>query len=921
MKALVRSVLHRIASPDPLARWKGTREALGRVGDPDPEKAVDALLRAAEHPDLRASRTAWIPALLESARPGFGASALHELATRYRQTRHRALDPARLPTLPRVLACSDFLARVLLRHPHWAEELAGDPPGAPSGTPPEADWTSIRIAKYRGLLRIAARDLAGRPFAASLRELADLADGCLRAALACAERETGVEAPVLLALGKLGGRELNFSSDVDLLFVYETRPGMDELARNAEVTRLVQLFKRRLEVASEDGFGYRVDLDLRPEGRQGVLVNSIEAALSYYESFGEEWERQMLLRLRHVAGPNHGAALFTQQLDPFVYRRAIDPGAIERVREMKHRIERERRSSGRDLENDLKEGPGGIRDVEFLVQALQLFHGGRHRTLRGGSIVELLPKLSELALLPARSAAALREAYLWLRRAEHCVQMVEERQTHRFPHDQHAQLALARRMGYREADASQARERLLRDRERVRAGVRESFDSLVLASGGEQVLRRRVQIELEGTPLAARFERSAAPFLEARSADDAIHELAGPALHGMARVLASQPDAARYLSHRPTLLERLVRIGPETLEQRAHELERAPAVSLGSDLELFLDRMRLIRWDETYLAACVDLAALVPFEPVSRFHSILAETCLRWALEAALKAAEPQSPVSVLGMGRLAGRELTYFSDLDLIFLYPDRRGEAARAARVAQRVIHYLSTPTGAGIAYTVDSRLRPSGRQGTLVSSFEAFARYQRERAAPWEHLALMRARAVAGEVEAAQHLLRDVRETVRRGRSGAPWAAIAEIRERVERERGSESGEAVALKTGRGGMMDLDFLAAGGLLERPERPDGESRSLPDLLRTVATGPQVEALIEAYGLLRHVEARARWVSARAIEKVPMKGSAAELIAELVEPGLAAAALRAKVQAARDRIRSSFDAVLRSGTIEALER
>src|SRR5206468_4261475 len=226
-----------------------------------------------------------------------------------------------------------------------------------------------------------------RPLPAALRELSDLADGCLAAALAAAVADTRTPPPALLALGKLGGRELNFSSDVDLLFVYATADG-DALARNEEVGRLVRHLKARLEAPAQGAFSYRVDLDLRPEGRSGVIANSSEAALAYYESFGQEWERQMLIRLRPVAGPAGVGEGFAREIAPFVYRRHIDPGVMRSVREMKARIEDERRRAGRDLEMDLKEGPGGIRDVEFVVQSFQLFFGGGHAELRTANVLD-----------------------------------------------------------------------------------------------------------------------------------------------------------------------------------------------------------------------------------------------------------------------------------------------------------------------------------------------------------------------------------------------------------------------------------------------------------------------------------------------------------------------------------------------------
>ncbi len=455
-------------------------DLLERLGEREPGRGALAIRAALEVPELSACAERWLPGLLLSPRPGFGAQTLCEVATRYRETTGRALDAASSPVLPRLLGSSDFLARVLLRHPHWADELRGEPPAASDAAPVGREWSAIRSAKYRGLLRIAGRDLAGRPFEQSLRELSDLADPLLEAALDLSSLETGYRPPCLFALGKLGGRELNFSSDVDLLFVYEDPSEEAALERRDQVARLIGHFKRHLEAPSEDGFAYRVDLDLRPEGRPGLLANPLEPALRYYETFGAEWERQMLIRLRAIAGPAELARSFGEALLPFVYRSHMDPLAIGALRAMKGRIETERREAGRDLELELKEGPGGIRDVEFLVQAFQLFHGAREPRLRTGNTLEALRVLAELELLPASVTESLRIGYLWLRRAEHCVQLAEERQTHRFPREPAAQLALARRMGYAQLEAHAARSALLDDWTRLRGQVRQHFEALVL---------------------------------------------------------------------------------------------------------------------------------------------------------------------------------------------------------------------------------------------------------------------------------------------------------------------------------------------------------------------------------------------------------------------------------------------------------
>jgi len=464
-----------------LHRGEPRIEALRTVGDPDPGAAAAAFSLALKDPGLSPHAETWVPALLRSARPGRGAERLLAIA-RARRAATGGFDPRRAPSLPLVLGSSDFLARLLVRHPDWVEELEA-PLSEPIRSEPIApDWGAIRAAKYRGLLRIAAGDLTNRPFRESLRALSDLADACLISAMQCTARELGAaDPPMLLALGKLGGVELNFSSDVDLLFLYDASTQGDNLERNQRAANFIRHFKKQMELPTEEGFIYRVDLDLRPEGVAGALANSVTAAIDYYERFGAEWERQMLIRLRAVTGPPALANAFCEGIRPFVYRRSIDPAVLRAVRDMKHRIERERREAHRDLEVDLKEGPGGIRDVEFLVQALQLFLGGRTPEICTGNTLDGLEVLQRFRMLPEATAAELTTAYHWLRRAEHAQQLVEEQQTAKFPRRPSAQLGLARRLGYDEASGDDARAHLIDDWNRYRADVRRHFDALILS--------------------------------------------------------------------------------------------------------------------------------------------------------------------------------------------------------------------------------------------------------------------------------------------------------------------------------------------------------------------------------------------------------------------------------------------------------
>lgn len=429
-----------------------------------------------------------------------------------------------------------------------------------------------------------------------------------------------------------------------------------------------------------------------------------------------------------------------------------------------------------------------------------------------------------------------------------------------------------------------------------------------------EALHTALARELRGTPLEASFGVRADP-LTRMAAIPTFVESGSAAARGLARALATHADAGRYLAQRPALLDAIARAPEDELERRAAALPRKLDAQ---DMEAALDRMRLFRRDETIRAACLDLGGAIPFGMASDYLSRVAESCMAQAFDLASQQTgrDAESDLAALGMGKIAGRELTYASDLDLIFLYDEARTDLNSASRLGARLISSLSTMTAAGVAYEIDSRLRPSGRQGTLVSTFAAFEQYQRSDALLWEHLAIVRSRLIGGNPEGAATCRRVQADALR----GPAWAEVADMRLRVEQQRGKEKASYVAYKTGRGGLMDVDFLASGAMLERGESlPEGVLPSVPAMLGACAAGPRLAVLLGDYALLRLVEARARWVVGRAVERIPLRGDSAQLIAELVEPGLAPAGLGERLADARGRIRAAFDAVTRADTIAAL--
>ena len=432
-------------------------------------------------------------------------------------------------------------------------------------------------------------------------------------------------------------------------------------------------------------------------------------------------------------------------------------------------------------------------------------------------------------------------------------------------------------------------------------------------------LDERLREALVGSPLAARLARAAAPLLEHRSGDAAVRWLEGGALAGLARAVATQPAFAGFLSHRPQLLERIARADAETLARRASELAASALEEPTGDLETELDALRLLRREETALAACCELGGLAPFERISEFLSILAEAITARALHLARRApAASRQAFAVIGMGKIAGREFTHQSDLDLIFLHAGGPDEVSLASKIGQRLIAYLTTMTGAGIAYAVDTRLRPSGQKGMLVTSFEGFTRYQCETAETWEHLALLRSRPIAGETELAGEAFATIRQVVLRG-GGKPWPYLADLRARVERERAKEGSAPLAFKTGPGGLMDIDFLAGGGLLERGAREFPAFPSVAAMLACALPDERTRRLRADYAALRVLESRARWVAGRAVEEIPAEGEGLVAIAELVEPGLAPAELLERIRSVRRRIRAAYQTVVSAETIAAL--
>jgi glutamate-ammonia-ligase adenylyltransferase len=679
----------------------------------------------------------------------------------------------------------------------------------------------LRRFASREKLRIAARELLGHPgqdVDVTSRELADLAEVCCEAALAEALSwgEARFGAPlasagrpcplVVLGMGKLGGRELNAGSDIDLILFYETDEGAaGSLSLHEHFTRVAQRFVANLDEPTEDGIVWRVDLRLRPEGSTGPIVNALSAAERYYETWGRTWERAALVRARPVAGDAAFGKTLLDALGPFIWRRAVDPCVVDEVVAMLARARAE--ASGEAIE-DLKIGPGGIREVEFFVQSLQLVWGGRHPRVRATNTLDALRRLRAGGFVTEREEVDLASAYLFLRRLEHRIQFATGQQTHALPRDPAMLSCVARSLGY---DGAATLEREL---SRVRARVTERFVSLgreptsldpafdrlaaalddreeaAVASAAEerfgavaatdlprhllalarspeaplgavtrdrhpglarllvQSLADAADPEQAARLLASLFERFATPGAYVRALASDPH---------LVRALASLLGASTFLGEalvgHPDLVDRIVyaRVPPTPQVARAQLDEEVAALGPTPDVDAFVGALRRAKRRVTFEVGLADLAGDLSTGEVSATLTALADAALVRACRYAMRerGLPEDRGLALVAMGKLGGGEIGYGSDLDLFFVYDASDEDAPeRFARVAQRVLRLVGTPHPEGAGYELDTRLRPSGSQGLLVVSLDAFARYQTERAEGWERQALVRARPCAGD-----------------------------------------------------------------------------------------------------------------------------------------------------------------------------
>jgi glutamate-ammonia-ligase adenylyltransferase len=736
--------------------------------------------------------------------------------------------------------------------------------------------TTLRRRRHALALAVALGDLAGElPLEAVTAHLSDFADAALDKAMREAIRERMPEEEprglAVLALGKLGSRELNYSSDVDLILLFDPatlpRRARDEPAEAAVRygRSLIELIQSR----TADGYVARVDLRLRPSPEVTPIALPVDAAIGYYESQALPWERAAFIRARAAAGDLELGKRFLREIDPFIWRRALDFGAIDEIREISLRI-RDHYAQGQAFGPgfDLKRGRGGIREAEFFTQVQQLIHGGREPALRAPATLDALAALTEGGQLDRDIARGIGDAYRALRTAEHRVQMIADRQVHRLPPEPAALEAVARLDG--KVSAADLLDGLRPHVERVGA----AFDTLVRDRGERlsndpDVLRgelggmgfddptmvvRHVADWRSGrarslrSPAArAAFEAMLPNLLRAIAAgpdpDHALNrfgDIAGRMSSGLnfyrllearddlaallALILAQAPPLAEHLGRRPTLLDGLVDQSAFAEPPDAETLAARFAAEVEQDtLDEALDRVRRLVGERRFALGVQLVAGYRDPIAVAEGYSDLAEATIVTLVAKVEQAFGerhgriPSRELIVLALGRLGGRALTYASDLDIIFLFdapPGARsdGEKSLSAtdyfnRLATRVVTALHVPTAAGPLYDVDTRLRPQGAKGLLAVSLDSFENYQRTEAWTWEHMALCRARPLTGSDSARDKVAALVRSILAEPRDPATIRADA-ARMRDDMARHKPPAGMLDVKLGPGGLVDLEF-----------------------------------------------------------------------------------------------------------------
>ncbi|MDD2833757.1 MAG: bifunctional [glutamate--ammonia ligase]-adenylyl-L-tyrosine phosphorylase/[glutamate--ammonia-ligase] adenylyltransferase [Methylotenera sp.] len=675
---------------------------------------------------------------------------------------------------------------------------------------------------------------------------------------------------IVVGMGKLGGGELNVSSDIDLIFAYDAE-GMTDGAKSISnqdfFTRLAKKLIAAIDEITEDGFVFRVDMRLRPFGSEGALVCNLDALEEYYQNYGREWERYAWIKGREVTGGNQVSKL----LKPFVFRKYLDFGVYASMRDLKGQIQRDVNSKGMQL--NIKLGRGGIREIEFIAQVFQLIRGGQDVSLQIKPTLAVLQLLKEKGLLTEESVLELTQAYVFLRKLEHRLMYLEDAQTHELPKSDEAQTMIAKAMNFETwqafvsalnihrtqvqknfdatfDDDKSEQDALQMEKSIWNASINEMESIKLLSEMGflepEATHRRLSAVHQSGRYLQLpelsrqRFD-ALMPYVISKSsamqnADvtltrvitllEAICRRASylallaehtQVMQLLIKLCSSSPWLANYLTQHPILLDELLDTRtlyaiPDFVAMRAELLARLHEVQ--GDVERQMDVMRHFKHAYVFRFAVQDINGELGLETVSDYLSDLADLILSVGLMLIwpnVRGRHLETPkFAVIGYGKLGGKELGYASDLDIIFLYDDEATEAGEVyARFALRINNWFNSLTSAGLLYETDLQLRPDGGSGLLVSSVAAFREYQLQKAWVWEHQALTRARFVAGDASIGEDFEQIRIEVMTQTRDQAKLKAeVFNMREKMRSAHHAHVG-VFDLKQGVGGIVDVEFL----------------------------------------------------------------------------------------------------------------
>jgi glutamate-ammonia-ligase adenylyltransferase len=844
-------------------------------------------------------------------------TTLVQLSEKWPATAPRLVDvveqfPLGEVALIHLLAVSSICATRLMRNPEtllWLQnpevclavrgyaEMLNELHNLAGGSVSNQSFEALRFWKGREMTRVALRELArAAPLEETTAELSQVAEICIRCVFEHWDTEfrRRYGSPkaefAILALGKLGGGELNHSSDVDLLFLYSDEGQLTpHLSYHEFFNRLGNKILETFSTSHPAGSLFRVDLRLRPEGSAGPLARSLDSMENYYAGFGETWERLALIKARVVGGSRELAYEFLRQHQPFIYPRSATRDLLDEIANIKRRIERD--VVGPDkLERDVKLGIGGIREIEFIVQALQLIHGARHPFLQEPSMLKALRALRQLDLLPHDEVLTLDNAYRFLRRVEHRLQIEAEQQTHTVPQEPEAlrRVALSLRFSSAEDLTATLQERMRAVRPIFRRIISETavepatvsleifndqkraakaFADLAQGPTSFHIAPRTRQIFRKLRPVLLGWLTKAADpdatlnqfvrFVEAYGLRSLLFELlvTNPRL---LELLVKTFDASRFASdlliRRPQLLEDITRDRTfSDSRSTAENLRRLDSLGANSSN---LDPIRAYRHRQLLRIVLRDALGLAKPGAIFTELSDLAEACLLFVGKLL-----GREQLTIIALGKFGGREISYGADLDVLFVGDD--------IRAAQNLVVTMAQPTAEGNIWVLDARLRPEGEKGPLVCSLETYQSYYAGRAQPWELQALTRARAVTGPlqsefIEMAKHAWRDA------GQHVDLRTRIDNMLERIRRDRGSGS-DFLDFKTGAGGIIEAEFLVQALQMRENIWEPNWGRAVDRLRESgCLADSEVATLREAYSFLRRCESVLRRFENRAVSALP---------------------------------------------------